>query len=179
MAFNAARPSPSKQFSCHFTSSVPIEFLAKSYLVQIARCRRRTHSANYEPSTTIQSFPRMACLTMTMSNAPVAKSTVLSWKDGSLAAHVAGNNVCSPNATKDNSKKTIFTTDIAARTAELVAKINALKVSIPPPTTKIAESLLTAASIDGGVKLDDFYDGDEEDLGCMLKEMGEWCACCA
>lgn len=84
----------------------------------------------------------------------------LSWKDGSLAAYLASCSCKHVPASNGAEAKA----DAAARIAELIARINALKASTLNGTTDPDQQTLR--------------DSIELDYGCMLREMGEWCACC-
>ena len=77
--------------------------------------------------------------------------------------------------------------DIAARTAALIGKINALKSSTPKVTAESTADLvskinaLTASmSTKSGALTDkqEIEPAVELEVGCMLREMGVWCACC-
>lgn len=133
-------------------------------------------------------------------------ATILSWSNGSLAAYLARKNLsascqpCSHPSSTSNVASASENADTAARTAELIGKIHALKTasSLSPASSAAASNHEDDEDAEeGGVSLEGYDEitclGREVvdvkkpqqqqqqpalDFGCMLREMGEWCGCC-
>lgn len=96
---------------------------------------------------------------------------VLSWKDSSLGAYITSRTHAGASAvtseTADSREQATLTT------ADWIAKINALKTSMPGKKLDAAVVDPLARSVQRTVDA-----AVELEVGCMLREMGEWCLCC-
>lgn len=125
-------------------------------------------------------LPSSADLLAQIANSTAVMNAYLTSQGIKAGGKVSRCSSSSTTASTDNS-------DIAARTAALIGKINALKSSTPNVTAESTADLVTkinaltaSMSTKGGVLPDtqEVEPAVELEVGCMLREMGVWCACC-